>query len=89
MSKHNITLAIEREENEEELELEIEYDYHSGYSGSGPSLNNPGDPPEPPEIELISVTHNGKAITLTDEEEEYLYEQILDDYEDEEFGYDD
>jgi hypothetical protein len=35
--------------------LEIEYSFVQGWAGSRPSFSNPGEPPEPDEVDLISA----------------------------------
>jgi hypothetical protein len=76
---------------DDSLDLEIEVDVSSwGSSGSGPSWNHPGDPPEPPEYEITSVTVDGVKLDppLTQEETQTLDEHIcLAIAEDDDDGY--
>lgn len=71
--------TIERDEGE--IEITVEYTYEPGCPGQMYNrFGDPGDPPEPAEVDILSVTDNdGNKIELTDSErqrvEERLYEE--------------
>lgn len=45
------------------VELTVEVKMASpGYPGRGPSFSSPGDPPEPPELVIDSITIDGKSV---------------------------
>lgn len=74
----------------EELDVCIDYTVtFAGSPGSGPSLSHPGDPPEPPEFEINSISFEREGVTgeieweqlsKADQEriDEAIYEAIYD-----------
>ncbi len=69
-------------------EVKVEANYWPAYAGCWYRSNgDPGDPPEPSEAEITSITCDGKAIefeSLTEEQQKDLYNQALlegDDWE--------
>lgn len=58
-----------------EIELVVTYSFLPGRPATPPAYSHGGLPPEDPEVEIVSVTHDGKPFTLSDEEEEALREQ--------------
>lgn len=58
----------------QEVELVVTYSVTPGCPEQGPSYACGGTPAEPDEVEIISIKHNGHPITLSDEEEEALWE---------------
>ena len=50
----------------EEVELVVTY--------SGPTYSCGGTPAEPDEVEIVSIKHNGQPITLSEEDEEAVWE---------------
>ena len=58
----------------EEVELVVTYSVAPGCPETGPTYSCGGTPAEPDEVEIVSIKHNGKPITLSDEDEEALWE---------------
>ena len=58
----------------EEVELVVTYSVTAGCPETGPTYACGGTPAEPDEVEIVSIKHNGKPITLSDEDEEALWE---------------
>lgn len=58
----------------EEVELVVTYSVTPGYPETGPTYSCGGTPAEPDEVEIVSIKHNGQPITLSDEDEEALWE---------------
>lgn len=46
-----------------ELTIEVKMT-RPGYPGRGPDFNSPGEPPEPPEFEIKTITVDGKSVDL-------------------------
>ena len=61
----------------EEVELVVTYSVTPGFPETGPTYSCGGTPAEPDEVEIVSIKHNGKPITLSDEEEEALWEMAI------------
>ena len=61
----------------EEVELVVTYSVAPGCPETGPTYSCGGTPAEPDEVEIVSIKHNGKPITLSDEEEEALWEMAI------------
>lgn len=54
--------------DEEDVDVYIEFEITSwGSPGCGPSLTYPGDPPEPPEFDIIKVERLDNNEDITDE----------------------
>lgn len=58
-----------------ELELVVTYNMTPGCPEQGPTYSCGGTPADPPEVEIVSVTHEGRDFPLSDEEEEALLDQ--------------
>ena len=58
-----------------EIELVVTYSMLPGYPEQGPTYACGGTPAEDAEIEIISVTHDGKPFALSDAEEEALLDE--------------
>lgn len=58
----------------EEVELVVTYSVGAGHPAMGPTYDCGGTPAEPDEVEIVSIKHNGQPVTLSDEEEEALWE---------------
>lgn len=74
-------------EREDGTEVEVEFTLKGGHPGTAPSLSYPGDPPEPPELEIqgASIVETGVPTDLTPEEEAATEADIfsrLGDFED-------
>jgi hypothetical protein len=52
---HTLPILISILGDESEFLAEVTYTYSPGYPGRGPSLSSPGEPPEGPEIEVLSA----------------------------------
>ena len=57
-----------------EVELVVTYSVTRGSPERGPTYACGGTPAEPDEVELVSIKHEGKEVTLPDAEEEALLE---------------
>jgi hypothetical protein len=59
ITKHTATLSmgLGGDEPTWEGEATVQFTYYPGFPGRGPDFNSPGEPPEPPEITDICVTH--------------------------------
>lgn len=79
-----------------EWEVKLEADYYPGRKARGPSMKDPGDPPEPEEIEiyeaLLQITgHKGNKLGQIDllglnkDLEEELEEKMIDNLDTDEF----
>lgn len=68
MSRHTVTLQIIR--GGEAVEVEVECDYSPGHPGCWYLPNgDPGDPPEPAEMNVISARdEQGRSVTLDEDE---------------------
>jgi hypothetical protein len=70
-----------------EIELVVTYSMTPGRPEQGPTYACGGTPAEPPEVEIVSVKHNGQPFKLTDDEEEALadeaFARCMDDWRDE------
>ena len=58
----------------QEVELVVTYSVTPGCPEQGPTYACGGTPAEPDEVEIVSIKHNGQPVTLSDEEEEALWE---------------
>jgi hypothetical protein len=70
------TVYISRETDEDEIQIAVDVELKMTYKGHPtvlPSLNYPGDPPEPPEFDLIKMVAL-EGITLTQEEQDKAYD---------------
>jgi hypothetical protein len=77
------TTTYTHEDNNGDLhEYDVEYTISKADSG------NYGQPPEPAEVQLLSVTENGKSIEITERLTDKICSQIFDD-EDGFDGYED
>lgn len=94
MSRYDLETTLQLS-YEDDVEVLIEFEVMSwGRPGVRPSLHHPGDPPEPPEFEVINIvrTDNGNDIikTLTDDEwdkiHDLIYERIYEIEEDRSYG---
>lgn len=73
--------------NGEEVDVTVTYAVtYKGYAGCGPSWNHPGDPPESPEFEILSITRDdtGESVpvefgTESDSLQEALVQHIWED----------
>ncbi len=54
-------------------EYDVEYTISKAYSGSWEQ------PPEPAEIDIVSITENGKSIEITETLVKYICDKIFDD----------
>ena len=56
--------------DEEDIEIEVEFTLTGGDSGIAPSMNHPGEPPSPPDFEIVQVMNaeTGANIDLTPDE---------------------
>ena len=61
----------------EEVELVVTYSVAPGCPETGPTYSCGGTPAEPDEVEIVSIKRNGQLITLSDEEEEALWEMAI------------
>lgn len=82
----NVTFDTTITVGDTEIEVEVEASYTPGYKGSFYAANgDPGDPPEPSEIEVDSITdENGKTYdydSLSDVEKESIDAKICDEAE--------
>lgn len=56
--------------DEEDVDVSIEFEVTSwGSPGVGPSLSYPGDPPDPPEFDIIKVERLDTGADITDKVE--------------------
>ena len=67
----NYTVYIARDDIEIAVDVDLKMTY-KGHPGTAPSLSYPGDPPEPPEFDLIKMVPL-EGFTLTQEEQEKAY----------------
>ena len=58
----------------EEVELVVTYSVAPGCPETGPTYSCGGTPAEPDEVEIVSIKHNGQPITLSEEDEEAVWE---------------
>jgi len=74
--------------DDQETEIEVEYSFRGGCAAHYGSLNYPGHPAEPPEVEITKAyeIETEKEVTLTDTEYErmtlWIMENHFDDYDD-------
>lgn len=61
----------------EEVELVVTYSVTPGRPETGPTYSCGGTPAEPDEVEIVSIKRNGQPVTLSDEEEEALWELAI------------
>jgi len=76
------TTTVYRDEDNDEVEILIEGVYYAGTPGTMYARNgDPGDPPDPDEIEIESAKRmdTGAEVELTEDEIEGLYETVPDD----------
>lgn len=91
---HTTTYERPGVDDEPGIEIEVEFTLSGGHGGSAPSLSDPGEPPEAPELEIVAATviATGEIVELTDAEDTKVREQIYDnlgDYLDDGDDYDD
>ncbi len=67
--------AIER--GDEEIEIRVIYDVSPIIPAQGPTYDCGGQPEEGGEVEIISVTHDGKPFDLTEDEEDALVTECI------------
>lgn len=81
---HTTTFERPGVDDEPAIEIEVAFTLSGGHGGSAPSLTDPGEPPEAPELEIAEVTilATGEVVELTEEEETKIREQIYDRIED-------
>lgn len=60
-----------------DVELVVTYSVTPGRPETGPTYSCGGTPAEPDEVEIVSIKHNGKPVTLSDAEEERLLEMAI------------
>ena len=70
--------------DDEDVDVTVEYNVtYWGHPGTGPSFSHPGDPPEGPEWDLVSIQdEHGNSIIFNDLDEpvkELIDEQITED----------
>jgi len=58
-----------------EVELVVTYSMTPGRAEQGPTYACGGQPAEPAEVEIASVKHEGREVTLSPDEEHTLWEQ--------------
>lgn len=65
--------------------LEVEFSYYPGHPGHRPTMNDPGEPPTPPEFEIRNIAGGDRALSEyydgeLDVIEELIMQQIRDDF---------
>lgn len=87
MTARRFQFTVDHMLGRQEVELVVTYSMTPARPYTPPSYSHGGLPPEDAEVELVSIKHNGKPVTLSDEEEAALLEMAIDrssqDWEDE------
>lgn len=69
----------------DDINLDVEFTYYPGHPGHYPTMNDPGEPPTPPEFEFINITGGGRSLheytkTELDEIEQIVLDQVQNDF---------
>ena len=72
MKKHIFQFSIDHMVGRREIELLVSYSVTPGMPETPPAYDHGGLPADPDEFELISITHEGRRVFLSDTEEEAL-----------------
>jgi hypothetical protein len=67
--------------DDEEFDLIVNYTISPGRPATGPTYSCGGEPAEPDEADILSITLDGAPFTLTEEEDLDLYDFILDHHD--------
>jgi hypothetical protein len=74
---HRFQFTVDHMIGRQEVELVVTYSVTPGCPETGPTYACGGTPAEPDEVEIVSVKHSGQPVTLSDEEEEALWEMAI------------
>lgn len=76
-------------DGEPEIEVTVEYTYSGGCPAHYGSMNYPGHPAEPAEIEIVKAFTAASDVTLTAAEEERFIDWLHENHVEDEPDYDD